>query len=174
MGRTLTRLAMVGVLALSGCRLVVGTALVGTAVVVSTAGVAGYKVYKSGEKVVSAVGGVGSSTKGAVQKRQKAVAMSRGTFKVNCEYGIAELHPATERALAAAGFRDIGGRQDSLAGEIHAKTALDESVSVRLEFLSQNLTAVEIKIGAGNLKQSEYIYDHILAAAAANRKGARQ
>lgn len=195
---------IVVVMGVNACRALVGTAVLGTAVVVGTAGLAGYTVYKSGEAVATAAGSVGSSavgsigsigsvvgstgssavgsvgstmgsvgsaTKATVKRQHRAVVVSRGTFKATCEYPIPELYPTTKRVLEEADFKDVFGGQDSLAGALHAKTSFDEHVSVTFELLEKDLTAVEVRIGDGNLPQSEYLYDLILAALAADYGG---
>ena len=154
---------------LNGC----GVLVVGTAAVVGTAGLAGYTVYKGGEAVVSTVGSVGSSAKESVQRMYGTVVVSQGTLKAKCKYTIAELYPATKIAFNEAGFDDIAGRQDALAGTVLAKTVFNEDVAVKFELLSKELTAVEIRIGSDNLEQSEYLYDQILITVAA-RKGGSQ
>lgn len=168
--------------AFTGCKAVLGTAVVGTAVAAGTAGLAGYAVYKSGEAVVSTagsvgssvasgVGSVGSSTKATVQNKRHTVVVSRGTFKAKTGHAVAALYPAARTVLEEAGFKDVFGKQDSLAGAVRAKTAFDDDVIVTFKLLEKDLTAVEIRIGDGNLQQSEYIYDQILATVAAGNRG---
>ncbi len=182
--RALTVCTVLLAVGLNGCRLVVGTAVVGTYVVVGAAGLAGYTVYKGGEAVVSTVykggeavvstvGSVGSSATDSIQRRQEAVAVSRGTLKAKCDYTIAELYPATMIALEEAGFEDIAGRQDALTGTIQARAPSSGNVTVEFELLSKELTALKIRVGGGNLEQSEYLYDRILSTAAASKGGSR-
>ena len=139
---------------ISGCGLLVGTVIVGTAAVVGTVGAAGYTVYKGGEAVVSGVGSVGSSAKSLV--------VSDGTLKAECGYSVVELYDAAQSVLRSSDFTHIKGAKDSLYGEITARTAFSDGVSVKFKLLKESLTSVEIKIGEGNLKQAEYIYDKML------------
>jgi hypothetical protein len=161
---------LLAALLLSGCRILVNTAVIGTAVVVGTVGLVGYTVYKGGEAVVTTVGSVGSSATGAVKGHQESVTVSRGTFTTACKYAITDLNPAAELVLKRAGFKGVIGAQDALAGSVLAKTAFGENVSVKFALLEKGRTSVAIRIDGGNLKQSEYIYDQILATVAANTR----
>jgi hypothetical protein len=159
---------IVSLIGLSGCQFILGTAALGTAVVVGTAGVAGYTVYKGGEAVVSTAGAAGSSTMNAFQNKHNEVMVSRGTLKTKCRHKVANLYSATMTVFREEGFTDIQGRQDGLQGTISARTVFNKAVSVDLYLLSKKRTAVEIRIGGGNIKQSEYLYDQILRAVAAD------
>ena len=161
---------LLAALGLPGCRAIVGTVAIGTAAVVGTVGLAGYTVYKGGEAAVSAVGAVGTSTKKTVD----SVVVSKGTLKTKSKYSVSELYPAAVTVLEQAGFQDARGRQDSLTGQLRAKTAFNEDVYVAFKLLEKNRTAVEILVGDGNLKQSEYLYDQMLALLAENEKGGRE
>jgi hypothetical protein len=135
----------------TGC----GILLVSTAAVVGVVGVAGYTVYKGGEAVVSGVESVGSSAKSLV--------VSDGVLKAKCDYPVDDLYAASSDVLREAGFTITGGAHDSLAGEIRARTVLNEAVLVTFELLDEDLTLVEIKVGDGNLEQSEFLYEQMLA-----------
>ncbi len=164
-------------LVISGCRAVLGTAVIGTAVVVGTVGLAGYGVYKSGEAVVSTVGSVGStvgstvgsvgsSTKQAAANKHQSVVVSRGTLKVQANHSITELYPAAEWVFEGAGFTEVEGRHDALAAVLIGKTAFKHDVTVILKLVKQDVTAVSIRIGGGNLEQSQYLYQQMLATVA--------
>ena len=161
---TLTSSILIALLVTIGCRAIVGTAVVGTAVVVGTAGLAGYTVYKGGEAVVSTVGSVGASTKNTVQKKHKSVVVSRGTFKTQCDYSVEKLYPVAKRVLIDAGFKELKGKHDAMAAVIRGKTAFGDDVVVAFKLLEKDLSAVQVRIGEGHLKQSEYLYDLILTA----------
>jgi hypothetical protein len=151
---------------LGSCRLIVGTVAVGAAVVVGTVGLVGYTVYKGGEWVVKGVASVGSSTGKAVKDKHNQIVVSRGTLKAKIQHPIGVLYPAAEAVMKESGFLGVRGAWDSLIGRLTAKTSSGESVSVKLELLKENLTAIEILVGSGNLKQSEFLYDRILSTAA--------
>ena len=179
--KALKALMILSVMGLYGCWVIRDTVVLSTAVVVGTAGLAGYTVYKGGEAVykggeavVSKAGEVGSSATKSIQKKHDAVVVSRGTLKAKCKYTIAEIYPATRIALREAGFTDISGRQDALTGAVQARTAFNEVVTVKFELLSKERTTVEIRIGSGDLKKSEYLYDQILGAAAATKGRSQQ
>ena len=159
-------IAILAIVAMNGCRAIAGTAVLGTAVVVGTAGLAGYTVYKGGEAVASAAGAAGRSTK-------EAIVVSRGTLKAKCKYSVSELYPAAETVLKRAGFTDVHGKRDALAGILNAKTSFKEDVIIEMKLIDKKRTAVEILVGSGNLRQSEYLYDRMLGTAAARKKGAR-
>ncbi len=158
-----TRWVTVALLATTGCRAVLQTAVVGAALVVGTAGFVGYGVYKGGAAIVSGVGSAGSAVAGTVKKGHKAVVISRGTLKAQFEHEIAEIHPAAIAVMRESGFTRITGDHDALQGSIQARTSSGDEVLVNLTLVEKGLTAVKIRIGDGNLKQSEYLYDEILA-----------
>lgn len=148
-------LCVVLTLAVSGCRLAANTVALGTAVAVGVVGAVGYTVYKGGEAVVSGVGSVGSSAKSFV--------VSDGALKAESAHTIAELFPAARTVLVEAGFKGVVGKQDALDGVLRAKTAFGEDVLVTFTLLELHLTSVEIKVGDGNLQQSEFLYDQMHA-----------
>ncbi|CAA6678590.1 MULTISPECIES: DUF3568 family protein [unclassified Lentimonas] len=143
---------------MTSCRLLVNTAVVGVGVV----GLAGYGVYKGGEAVVSTVGDAGSAVGDAVGGTHDSVVVSRGTLKMKSKYSVTLLYHAASKACQNAEFNSITGQKDALSGQVHAKTSSNENVLVTLEMLEKGVTAVQIRIGDGNLKQSEYLYDQML------------
>jgi hypothetical protein len=149
----------------------VSTVALGTVVVVGTAGFAGYTIYKGGEAVVSGARSVGSSVKKAVKKEPKSIVVSGGTFKVTTEHTIAELYPQVEIVFSEAGFTEFSGYKDALEATAQARTSSSGWATVRLELIEKNVTAVEIRVGEGSLKKSEYLYDQILSKVNANKKG---
>lgn len=137
---------------MSSCRVLVGTAVVGTAAV----GLAGYGVYKGGEAVVTTAGDAGSAV-------GKSVVMSGGTFKVKSEESVAVLYYAASNSFQAAGFHSVTGQKDAFSGQVQGKTRENETVLATFEMLDGGKTQVKILVGDGNLKQSEYLYDDMLA-----------
>jgi len=164
-------MALFAIAGLSACRAVAATAIVGTAAVVGGVYYVGYGVYKGGEAVVTTVGDAGAAVGGAVSGGYKSVVVSNGTFKAETNYTIAELYPATGTVFMEAGFRSIGGKHDALNGTRTAKTSQGEDVSVKFELLGEGATQVVILIGDGNLKQSQFILDRMLAKVAEAKKG---
>lgn len=136
----------------AGCKAIVGTAIVGTTVV----GVAGYGVYKGGEAVVTTAGDAGAAV-------GKSVTMSSGTFKVKSTESVAVLYYAASKSFQAAGFHSVTGQKDALSGQVQAMTRENETVLATFEMLDGGETQVRIQVGDGNLKQSEYLYDDMLA-----------
>lgn len=159
-------------LGLAGCKTIATAAVVSVAVVVGAAGYVGYGAYKAGKVVVTKIGDVGSSAKDAVQKGHKSVVMSRGTLKSEADYSVGELYAAARTVMHDASFFAIEGSSDALTGSVSATTTSNEKVLVTFALIKKDLTSIEIRIGNGNLKQSEYIYDQILAMAKANRAAA--
>lgn len=165
--RGLLTIVLTATVLLGSCRLIVGTAAVTTAAVVGTVGLVGYSVYKGGEWVVKGVASVGSSTGKAVSNKRKQIVISRGTLKAKAEHTVPELYAATERVLQGSGFTGISGARDALFGKLRAQTSSGENVYVTLELLEARLTAIEIRVGDGNLKQAEFLYDQVLATVGA-------
>jgi hypothetical protein len=163
--KNLRLMTVLVILGMNGCMAVVGTVALGTAAVVGTVGLAGYTVYKGGEAVVTTTGNV-------VSKSHKSVVMSRGTLKAECEYSVSALYDAGVLVLKSSGFKNLTGRKDILAGALRALTAFDEEVLVTFEAKAQGVTAVLVRIGEGNLKQSELIYDYILRTVENSTSGA--
>lgn len=145
-------------LALTGCRLI----YVPVALTLGAVGLTGYTVYKGGEAVVTAVGDAGSATTGAVKSKQQSMVVSRGTLEVKCPYPIARIYPVAEEVFRESGLTGIKGSHDALAGKLTARNSSAELVTVKFELLGDNLTAVAILVGGGNLKQSEYLHDVIM------------
>jgi hypothetical protein len=165
----LKALLLVVIAGVCGCRLIAGTVVLATAVVVGTVGLAGYTVYKGGEAVVSGVGSVGSSTKQAVASTNEAIVVSRGTLKAKCKHSVTELYPAAETALWSAGFTGVAGSHDALTGALNARTSLGKNVIVGLKLIDKDRTAVTILVGDGDLRQSEYLYDQMLVLVKAKK-----
>jgi hypothetical protein len=141
-----------------GCRLLVNTVAITTVAVVGTVGLAGYTVYKGGEAVVTTVGSAGE----AVGNKRKSVVMSRGTLKAKAEHSVPDLYASSVQVLHIAGFNSVRGEKDALSGVLKANTATGEEVELNFSLLKAGLTAVEIRVGKGDLKQSEFLYDQIL------------
>ena len=161
---------IVAAVGLSACRLVLGTAILGTTAVVGTAYYAGHTVYEGGEAVASGVASAGSSAKDSVQDGYESIVVSRGTLEVRSKHPIEALYPAAEQVLREAGFGEVDGRRDVLAGELHATTASGEPVFVGVRLHDSYSTDVVIRIGDGNLKQSEDLYDRMLAIVEADEE----
>ena len=168
------RLSLFTLIGLSACRAIAATAIVGTAAVVGSVYYVGYGVYKGGEAVVTTVGDAGSAVGGAVTGGYQSVVVSNGTLKARSEYPIAELYAATGEVFRDAGFRQVGGKHDALNGVRTAKTSQGDEVSVKFSLLDDATTEVVILIGDGNLKQSQFIFDRMIAEAAKARKGGAQ
>lgn len=149
-------------LTLAGCGLVVGTAVVGTGVAVGTVGLAGYGVYKGGESVVSSVGSIGASSNQSTKHHQSVVA-SKGVFKTKSNHSIPALYAAAESTLKSSGFYDVRGQIDGLQAKLLGVTPQGRRIAVQLSLIDAKLTAVQINIEDGTLKQSEYVYDQILS-----------
>lgn len=148
---------------LSACRAIAATAVISTAAVVGGVYYVGYGVYKGGEAVVTTVGDAGSAVGGAVTGSYQSVVVSNGTLRAKSEYAVAELYAATGDVFRDAGFRQVGGKYDALNGVRTAKTSQGVDVTVKYELLDDATTEVSILIGEGNLKQSQFIFDRMIA-----------
>ena len=100
---------------------------------------------------------------GAVKKKHRSIVISRGTLKVECSFPIASIYPVAEKVFFEARFKKIGGTHDALSGALTAWNNKNERVTVKLTLVKKNLTAMEILIGEGNVKQSKYLHDEIVA-----------
>lgn len=167
-------LSVLTLVGLSACRAIAATAIVGTAAVVGGAYYVGYGVYKGGEAVVTTVGDAGSAVGGAVTGGYQSVVVSNGTLKAKSEYQIADLYFGTGEVFRDAGFRQVGGQYDALNGERTAKNSKGDEVSVKFSLLDDATTEVTILIGDGNLKQSQFIFDRMVAETAKAKKGGAQ
>ncbi len=148
--------------ALSGCRLIVGTA----AVAVGAVGLVGYGVYKTGEVAVTGVGSAVSS----VAKGGASVVFMNGEFKANCDGTVDEVWRASGRTLEASGFQSVTGNRDALSGNLEAVTWNGEKVEVKLEAAGTGQTALRLRIGiTGDLKKSETLHSLIVAELARTR-----
>jgi len=139
----------------TGCGLLVGTAVVGTAVVVGTVGAVGYTVYKGGEAVVGGVSAVGSGAKSLV--------VSDGKLETEVDHSIEQLYTAAAAVMKEAEFQNIQGTKDDMSGVLHASTAFHEPVEIQFRLVKENRTSIAIKVGDGNLEQAELIHDRMLA-----------
>ena len=63
---------------------------------------------------------------------------------------------------------------DALAAEIRASTTFDEAVSLKLPLIETGVTEVVIRVGDGNLGQSEHLLDRMLATLAGDKSGGAQ
>ena len=150
------------VLGLTGCRTIVGTAVMATVAAVTVVGATGYGIYKGGESVATSVGSALSSKE---SKKSSTVTIYKNTFSAKPGYSVPQLHKATINVYEKSGFKAVSSKGDALKGRILAKTETGVDVSVKFELLSKDKTSIQIKIGGGNLAQSEYLYDQILLAA---------
>lgn len=170
--RNKTRIALIATVGtlFTGCRIISGTVWLCTVLVVGVAGAVGFTVYKTGETVydggkavVSAVGDTGSAASNSVSEGYNAIVISQGTFKVKRKNTVKELYDAFMTVLERAGFKITSNKYDELAGIITADTVMKEKVLVKFKLIDENATALEFRIGKGDLKQSEYLYNQAIA-----------
>jgi hypothetical protein len=144
--------AVLGVL--PGCRILVGTAVVG----VGAVGLVGYGVYKTGE---AAVTGVGSVVSGGA-KSVGSVVFLNGEFKATCRATVDEVWLATVRTLKANGFELESGDRDALSGYVNAVSRNNQPIAIKLDATGRQETLFRMRIGvSGDLKKSETLYGMI-------------
>ena len=155
--------------ALCACQLIVGTTVRGTAAAVGATYYVGHSVYEGGAAVASAVGDAVASPPSDPEPKEKydAVTISKGTFHAKCKASPEELYAASEQVFQDAGFGEIEGKRSADHYVRTGKAASGDDAKVSFRRLDTGGTEVDILIGGGNLKHSEFLYDRILASVSA-------
>ena len=165
-------LALSSTLIISGCSLITGAVALGSLVVVGTASLVGYTVYKGGEAVYDGGKAVTSSLlpDDKDEENDALIIYSHGIMKTKEKENISDVYTSFTEAISEAGFKITTNKHDKLSGVIKAETVTKDVITVRLELISKKLTSIEIKVGSGNLKQSEYIYNEAVKKLYTNKK----
>ena len=166
-GLVLPALALIG-----GCRLISGIVAFCSFIVVGTAGLVGFTVYKSGEAVVdggksvaTAVGDLAKSDDKTDENKnddKSPFVYSHGILKTKEMVKVTNLYKAFLNVVNKAGFKIITKKHDQFGALIKAETAMRDNVTIKLELLEENLTSIQIQVGRGNIKQSEFIYNQAI------------
>jgi len=75
------------------------------------------------------------------------VAYVRGALKATLDRPVERVGDATNRAVQDLKFALVSSRVDAVSGDIIARTARDVKVEIQLKKVSDNSTAVDIRVG---------------------------
>jgi hypothetical protein len=90
------------------------------------------------------------------------VAYIKGELQANLEAPLGATLGATKRAVTKLDFVMISAAADRLAGEVVARTAQDEKITIALERVTSRVTQVSIRVGMfGDQTLSQVLMDEI-------------
>lgn len=163
-------LALIGLVVsaapLAGCGLLqLGTAVaVGATAVTVGAGVGAAQA--AGRVTGAAVQGTGRAIGAAGNLATGAAGSlySGGELKATHDETVQQVWTASREAVAAMNFRYTGGSYDALKGEVHATTAANTKVLIKIRLTPERVTEITIRIGVfGKQFESEALHDQIVA-----------
>ena len=90
------------------------------------------------------------------------VAYVRGALKATLDRPVEAVGAATGRAVQDLKFALVSSKVDAVSGEIIARTARDVKIEIHLKKVSDNSTAVDIRVGVfGDQAISQQLLDQI-------------
>ena len=86
-----------------------------------------------------------------------------GTLKATLEYPIGATHEAAKKALEELNVTVLQDEQDDLAGELLARDAQDDLITIKLEVLPRSRTRMTIRIGTlGDKNKSNVVFNEVM------------